>query len=191
MWLAQLHRRSLGCLLLATLSGCQTNEVKTMSPEVERLFQSANDSDLCNEVFEKIGDRYEHVISADEYTDEERVVMLVWHANGIVRNGGFEYLFDGYFPGDLDFQLTARAFEQIDCPQAAAMFRKALSLFPNGRIPSNINERWDAYTATDEAERERINETFWRTDDDEGGEWTLRHKLAEYIRKHKDAFGHL
>ena len=178
-------------LSLVILGGCSKSPVNTMSPEIEKLFGTASDFNLCDGVFVKIGDQYNHRIVADKYRDEERVVMLVWHAGGIIDQDGFEYLFGDDFPGDPGYQLTAKAFEQIDCEQAAAAFRQALSAFPGSRPPADVAERMKIYNQVPEAEREKINRKFWKADREEAGEHRLRHQLAKYIRAHKAAFSHL
>ena len=178
-------------LLLVILGGCSKNPVKTMSPEVEKLFETANDFNLCDGVFDKIGDQYNHRIVADKLRGEERVVMLVWHAKGIIDQDGFEYLFGDDFPGDPGYQLTAKAFEQINCEQAASAFRQALSVFPGSPKQADVAERMKTYNQIPESEREKINRKFWRADWDEAGEFRLEHQLAKYIRTHKAAFSHL
>ena len=175
-------------LLLVILGGCSKSPVNTMSPEIEKLFETASDSDLCDSVFDKIWDQYNHRIVADKYRDEERVIMLVSQAKGIIDQDGFEYLFGDDFPGDPGYQLTAKAFEQIDCEQAASAFRQALSAFPGSRPPANVAKRMKIYNQVPEAEREKINRKFWKADREEAGEHRLRHQLAKYIRATRQRF---
>jgi hypothetical protein len=182
---------ALTVVLLLFLGACSDGVVKTMNPKTRQLFDAATDFDLCNGVCLRIGDQYGHMIAADKYRPEERVVMLVWHGSGIIDNGGFEYLFEDDFPGDPGFRLTAQAFEQIDCEQAAAAFREAMAIFPDSRVPPDIDVRVKLYKQASESRREAINMKFWQADWEEAGEQRLRHKVAEYIRRHKAAFAHL
>src|SRR3989304_1146344 len=191
IYLKKLNWVMLLFLLPPMFGGCTQKPVNTMNSEIERLIDTIDDFDVCNVVFQCIGDRYDHMIVADKYSNEERVVMLVWHATGIIENGGFEYLFEGDFPGDPGFRLTAQAFEQINCEQAATAFREAMALFPNSQVPEDIKVRQKLYKSIPESVREKINEKFFHADWEKAGEFRLRHKLAEYIRKHKTAFAHL
>ena len=158
-----------------------------MSPEVESLFSDAGDFDLCDGVFVKIGDERGHEIDVTQYTVQERTVVLVWHASGIIDNGGFEYLFGGDFPGDPGFQYTAAAFEAIGCERAVDAFNEAFALFPDSQLPSDVDERMDIYVRTPESRREEINTRFWEV----GWDDEIEKKLAEYIRSNKEHFVHL
>ena len=53
------------------------------------------DFDLVNGVYEQIGKKYGRGAHVTEFTDEERIVILVMLTTGIVANGGFQYLFEG------------------------------------------------------------------------------------------------
>lgn len=156
-------------------------------PRLESLMSTASDFDLCDGVFLKIGDRYDHMISADAYTSEERTVMLVWHAGGIIDNGGFEYLFSGDFPGDPSYRLTAQAFETLGCERATTAFHEALSLFPNAQAPEGTEVRYETYKHVPEARRQEVNHKFWSA----GWDHEIERKLADYIRVHRSAFTHL
>lgn len=167
--------------------GCSGHADMDVKPSLAELFSSASDFDLCNGVFLKIGDQYGHVIAADEYSDEERVVMLVWHAKGIIDNGGFEYLFSGDFPGDPGYRLTAKVFESLESARAVTAFRKALAIFPSSELPADIDSRMEIYLRVSESKREAINKTFWSA----GWDGEIKQKLAQYIRDHRSAFTNL
>jgi hypothetical protein len=80
-------------------------------------------------------------------------VVLVVHAHGIIGNGGFQYLFEGDFPGDPEFLHTRQAFKTIGATRASAAFEKAFALFPKSTPPADIERRlaiWQArYTHMD------------------------------------------
>src|SRR5208282_3213367 len=117
------------------VSGCSDNSMAHMNPDLEKLFSTSSDFDLCDGVFMRICKQHqgEHVVVSDNYTVEERTVVLVWHVSGIIDNGGFEYLFEGEFPGDPDYRLTSQAFQPIRSERAVTAFREALSVFPKGQ----------------------------------------------------------
>ena len=149
---------------------------------VDELIARGGDADLCRAIFLLISEQYGHEISVDRYSVEERIVMLVDHARGIIRNGGFQYLFEGDFPGDPAFRLTLRAFKTLGCEGAAEAFRQALAIFPNSRPPTDIDARLDMYQSVPYSDRKEIDEQFWSVDAE------IEVKLAQYIRDHRRAF---
>lgn len=153
----------------------------------QTLLTKANDFDLVDGTFVKIGARYGHWVDATQYTPEERVIMLVWHSGGIIDNGGFEYLFAGDFDGDPEFKLTAEAYQQVGLTRGYEAFQEAFSLFPEGKIPHDSEERIRQYTKVSESEREKINEKHWQ----DGWDRLREKKLAQYIRSRVSKLGDL
>lgn len=153
-----------------------------MPPSVRQMISDATDFDLCNGVFQRIMDSYGNVIDASALPQEHRTVMLVWHAMGIIGNGGFNYLFEGYFPGDPHFALTAKAFHAIDCELAAKAFQRALDLFPNSQPPADIERRLRMYRRGTGETRHDIDSQFWNANHQ------IETCLAAYIRNHGERF---
>jgi len=157
-----------------------------MAKSLRKLLSEPNDFKLCNGLFLRI---YEHhgqeTIDVSEISAEERVVFLVWHASGIIDNGGFRYLFEGDFKGDPDFALTAEAFRATGCKEAAEAVLQTLAMFPNSRPPNDIGERLRYYLKRVKRWPTDLDSRFWDTQDD------LRKSLGDYIRSHADAFRHL
>jgi len=67
----------------------------------------------------------------------ERVASDIWSASGIIGNGSFQY----FFECGLDAENCARAYEAIGMPEAARIFRLALSLFPDSHPHEDFAER--------------------------------------------------
>lgn len=78
--------------------------------KIDALLALTDDFDLCNGVFSRFAD-FHNQIDVDLYSQEERVITLAWHASGLINNGGFEYLFEGWFTGDPGYVFTAAAFK--------------------------------------------------------------------------------
>jgi hypothetical protein len=145
-----------------------------------------DDFELCNELYKQIVDHFDVDLQAKDLPESSRTVLLVWHATGIIGNGGFEYLFEGDFAGDPGYELTLRAFEAIGSDLAANAFRDALGLFPKSQIHTDIEERTEYYTSLPYDERMDLNSRFWSaslTGNDE-----IKTKLADFIRAHKNDF---
>ncbi len=186
-WVERLFRapavRSNG---VAIVEGGDQN-VQNGKTSFERLLQTANDFDLVNGTFVRIGDRYGHRIAASQYTAEERVIMLVWHSSGIIDNGGFEYLFSGDFEDDPEFRITAEAYNTAGLARGYEAFKEAFTLFPNGQIPHDSEVRIRQYRLANESVREAINTKHWK----DGWEGLREKNLAQYIRQNAHKFRNL
>lgn len=79
---------------------------------------SDNDFELCNETWRKIVETYGDNLSITEFSEFERIVVLVWTVTGLIENGGFGYLFESDLPGDKDLVLSLEAFDRIGCKNA-------------------------------------------------------------------------
>jgi hypothetical protein len=53
--------------------------------------------------------------------------------NHQLSNGGFQYLFEGYFKGDPFFAKTAAAFKTIKASKCAEAVEEALKLFTDSK----------------------------------------------------------
>lgn len=153
----------------------------------ETLLAKANDFDLVDGTFVKIGDRYGHWVDATQYTPEERVIVLVWHSSGLIGNGGFEYLFSGDFDGDPEFRITADAYKTVGLMRGYEAFQEAFGLFPGGKVSTDPQQRYEQYVGADESVREKINEKLWSDIWDEERE----RKLAQFIRNNVSKLGDL
>src|SRR5262245_5321203 len=109
-----------------------------MAKSLKQLLAEPDDFELCNGMFTRIIEYHGDDIDASAISEQERVVLLVWYASGIIGNGGFRYLFEGELQGDPHFALTAEAFRATGCKKAAEAVRKTLAMFPNSRPPTDI-----------------------------------------------------
>jgi len=151
--------------------------------DLDALLSIADDSKLCDAVFCRFAD-FNKQIDVDSYTEEERIVTLVWHAAGIIGNGGFQYLFEGEFTGDPGFVYAAAAFKTIGASESYAAFQRALSLF-GGHYPADREQRIEAYLRVPKDQRDAIEKQFY---DDEK---SMHSGLARYIRGRRERFHQL
>jgi hypothetical protein len=149
---------------------------------IDSLIDTASDEELTRAVFDAFNKRYGNKIDAKKYAKEARVIILSDHANGIIRNGGFRYLFEGDFPGDPGFRLTLQAFEILGVKPAVTAFKKALAVFPNSRPPKDIDKRLEAYLNVPFTRRQKIDETFWSANDE------IVRRQAQFIRHNRETF---
>ncbi|MEO8350778.1 MAG: DUF4375 domain-containing protein [Chthoniobacteraceae bacterium] len=138
------------------------------------------DFDLVNRVFVRLADR-EESDGPDSINDIERVVLLVWHAAGIIGNGGFHYFLECGLP----LRSTAEAYSRIGVESAAAILFRLLDLFPRQHVPSDWDERMEFV----EHLCDRNRDLFDRWEGDYyNTEALMGQQLAGWIRVHDDVF---
>ncbi|MDB6112781.1 MAG: hypothetical protein JWR69_4531 [Pedosphaera sp.] len=133
-----------------------------------------DDFEFINGLFCKLVDKQEDQ-GAEVLTKEENVVLLIWHASGIIGNGGFRY----FFEQELNGEAAAAAYTIIGCDKAAELLRLGLSLFPNTVPPASWEERVK-YMDENAELFDRLSEAFWEADQG------MQERLAEYTRSHFD-----
>jgi hypothetical protein len=156
-----------------------------VSHNIDKLLDTEDDFELCNELFKRVDKQHGNDLDVSKYNDAEQVVILVWHSLGIIDNGGIQYLFEGTFKGDPYFVRTAKAFWSIKADVCAEAIETALKKFPDSKPPSDIQRRLTIYQAVNTKERQAIDWQFFSESKQ------VRHLLAKYIREHRAEFKHL
>jgi uncharacterized protein DUF4375 len=178
----------IGLVLLGIASICFCLKAISES-RTDKAFQdrvSKKDRRLCDRILAGITTRYHgDDLDVSELPEEHRVVLLVTSAQGIISNGGFNYLFEGSFKGDPHYLLTAGAFEAIGCQKAANAFQEALALFPDGKPPIDMEERLQIYRRGKGEQRHKLDCAIWDSTVE------IETKLANYIRSHREAYREL
>ena len=138
------------------------------------------DFDAIDAVFLRLADRKE-LRGSNSITDIERVVLLVWHASGIIGNGGFQYFFECALP----LLATAEAFDRIGVEQAGSILRQLQEFFPGRHIPDDYDERMAIVSKFRDEHTDllsRLEGEFYSTDA------LTQQQLVGWIRLHKDVF---
>ena len=148
--------------------------------DLDHSFDEPDDFELCNGVFCRFADR-NNTINVESYELPERIITLVWHSSGIIGNGGFHYLLEGDFNGDPNFVLTAAAYRSIGAEECYACFQDVMRIFPDCRLPSDIETRLEMYEAVPAEERWEIDLRFFN----QLNQKEINRLLAKYIRNHK------
>lgn len=149
------------------------------------ILADPSDFNVCDGLFMLIAKRYGGQLDITTATEYERTVLLVWHAYGIIGNGGFHYLLEGNFKGDPGFRHTASAFRTIGCESAAKAFDRVLALFPKGQLPSDIDRRLNRYRKHFSGFPNAVDGPFFAASKE------IENCLAEYIRSNARRFSHL
>jgi hypothetical protein len=181
--------KSIHCLLVALLAGCW-NATETAVEIDTHGDDQVTERDLADETFSAIFKRYGESMNPAKIPEEHRTVALVYHTHGIIGNGGFQYLFEGDFPGDPEFLLTRQAFKTIGATRASAAFEMAFAVFPKSTPPADIERRlemWQAkYSLMDAIKNEQSPDAMYFAAMDE----TMQ-LLKTYIQANQDSFASL
>ncbi len=98
-----------------------------MNSFIESLFDSDDDGELLQALYEAIGPCTEEGMSP-----EQRIFLLVFSAAGHASCGGAKCLLHDSAE---DFEETIRAFETIGAMESAADLRRIASVVPGGKVP--------------------------------------------------------
>ncbi len=162
------------------MTGCGGRSVN-----IEKLLNTQDDFELCDQLFVRLTEHYGKDFDISKCKEKDQVVILVWHATGIIDNGGFQYLFEGNFKGDPHYARTADAFKTIQAKKCAEAVREALGLFPNSKPPDEVEPRLKAFQQIGAAKRESIDTKFFSESKE------IRTHLARYIRDNRADFKHI
>ena len=120
-----------------------------------------DDFDFVNSLFLATISKKEEQ-GVDSLIEEERVLTLIWHASGIMENGGFQF----FYENNLNPDMAAWAYKKIGCDKCSEILGISFSLFPDLIATASCEERvmfiqrnkelfynlsclfWDADTAT-------------------------------------------
>lgn len=135
---------------------------------------SDSNFNFVNDIFCQIVDK-KKAFGESSLTEAEHVVLWVWHASGIIENGGFQY----FFEQQLDVETVAVAYQKIGAGKCAELLRLSLSLFPEPILHADWMER--IKYAEDNSDRfENLSRAFWREDK------KTEVRLAAYVHDYRD-----
>lgn len=148
------------------------------------------DIDLADTTFKRILKQHGDDVDPSKIPKPQQTVMLVYHSHGIIGNGGFQYLFEGDFPGDPEFLLTREAYKTIGAADASAAFEKAFAVFPHSTPPVDTDRRlniWQSkYNLIDSLNDESSPDSLYFSAMD-----GVMEKLNAYIKSNKVEFAAL
>lgn len=152
-------------------------------PRFRDLIDNVSDQEFCSGVHSMLCRR------EDELSPNHpgRIVLLAMTTDGIIGNGGFEFLFSWDYPNDPDYSRSLAAYETIGCDYKADAYRDALAVFPDSRPPADADERIDLYQRHPEEARDSLSTRFFGTDLDHGNTQFYT-QVADFIRSHAEQF---
>lgn len=183
-----MHRTALIAIYMATLVGCSPKTDNHQTNNSEKF--SMPDNELVDSTFKRIIKHYGEDFDPSKIPKPQQAVVFVYHADGIIGNGGFQYLFEGDFPGDPEFLLTRQAYKTIGASDASAAFEKAFAVFPNSTPPANINRRlriWQSKYKLLDSSRDATSPDSMYLKASKG----VMEKLKAYIKANESEFASL
>ena len=105
-------------------------------------------------------------------TQHERDLLLIWHADGIIGNGGFRYFVEQRMP----FQDVIEALRRVGIPEAVEVVGAALALFPSP-LPVSDGDLARELNAL-RVQLDELGRRFWEIDN------LIVEKLAAFVRTH-------
>ena len=130
-----------------------------------------NDFEFIDRTFKVADDKWTEQKEC-ALTSQEQVDWNKWAASGIIGNGSFQY----FFECSQDAESCALAYEAIGLPEAARIFRLALSIFPNAQPHEDVDERL-AYVKEREELFDNLAMEIVRLDPE------MEEHLSAYLRK--------
>jgi hypothetical protein len=143
----------------------------------------SEDFDFANTVCSSLGSRAERD-GTESLSGPERNVLLVWWAQGIIGNGGFEY----FYEGACNMAEVAEAFQELGFSEASQACRQSLTLFPLEILGGDPERFYEWMTRFDEDYIKKfflpLSRVIWATDDND----LLSYTVAQYVRSHLSDF---
>lgn len=115
-------------------------------------------------------------------SDPVRTIFAVYHATGIIENGGFLYFFDSDFPHHPPYQIFIDAYREIGCPDQADALQQAVDSFQLPEPEKAVSLRQDYMETHFNGSTKEVDHWNDRVFED-GCVWP---KLAKWIRAQPD-----
>ena len=106
-------------------------------------------------------------------------------AQGIIDNGGLEYFYESDFPANPPYSLFVEAFRRIGAESVASCIEDTSRMFPfpQPHLHESRRQQWLDAVKNDETHE------FVRLSRRACGDESVFRKLAEYVERHRSAYG--
>ncbi len=133
-------------------------------------------------IIDSVGERIE-AKEFDALTDSERFYWAIWWLESEANNGTFDQYFHNS-SGEWAHEAL-QGLKAVGALQMAAIFHKAIDLFPNSQVPKDSEKRnqiLNSFTLSQEEELEKLSHSFTDYPDD------LHTLLDTYVKNHEKYF---
>ena len=138
-----------------------------------------NDFDYVNQVFCEIDDK-EKELGYQALTRNEKAVLAVWHATGLIENGGLQ----SFIVWEDANPEVAEHFEELGLSELAQIIKEFFSLFPGVIFENFTSAKRDDFIEKNigkvQSKIDTLNHKFYELMP------SIEVKAAAYIRVHKE-----
>jgi hypothetical protein len=113
-----------------------------------------------------------------------KTVVVIYTAQAIIDNGGFQYFFGQDFDNNPPYSFIADAYRQIGARSAASLIEEAVSLFPFNDPHLHQDQRLAFLQNESNPDYQRIEELG----DQLCGDESIWEKLEKYVNNNKADF---
>jgi hypothetical protein len=117
-----------------------------------------------------------------------RTVAIICSVQGVIDNGGLQYLFEADFPGKPDYRLFVEAYRAIGADDAAAVLETAVALFPFDSPHQHVRKRNEFMDGFKDEDGDAVNSPFESLTDKLCGNKEVWEKLRQYVQENASAF---
>lgn len=150
-----------------------------MSASLGEVLLATGNLDICCGVDALLRQRF--ASNLDAMPPEGKVVFWCLSADGIVCNGGFQYLLERWSSPE-SYTLALEGFRAIGADECASALAEVLSLFPKGVPPADRDRRLRRWRRYEWRWDHPTVRQFWK------GCERVPSLLVAYIRANRDAF---
>lgn len=111
-----------------------------------------------------------------------QVLIIIYSAQGVIDNGGFQYFFESDWPGTPEYSLFSDAYRAIGALEVADALDKAVAMFPFANPQCDAAARDSFITALPE------DHPFFMLDDVACGNEIVFPCLSRYVQQHQKNF---
>ena len=109
-------------------------------------------------------------------------LVLVYSAQGVIDNGGFQYFFESDWPSSPDYSIFSNAYRAIGATQVADAIDRAIRLFPFDEPHLNLELRNEFLSSLPE------NHLLFQLGDSICGNESVWLQLSDYVRQNIQVF---
>ena len=106
-----------------------------------------------------------------------QTLVLIYSAQGVIDNGGFQYFFESDWPGSPKYSVFSNAYRAIGANQVAVALDQATALFPFDEPHLNSGLRNDFLDSLPE------DHALFQLGDSACGDESVWLQLSEYVRQ--------
>lgn len=157
------------------------------SPTATAEFKRWGTGHIMNDLLDRASNiAFSHLDAAggdfNKLSMADQTVILIYTAQGVIDNGGFQYFFESDFPGNPPYSIFSAAYSRIGANVAASNIERAVRLFPIEN-PHLFSEKRNRFLDTLEESSELIT-----LGDELCGDASIWENLEKFVRANAAEF---